>query len=309
MDFVDIPPTTFPKLLQYAFSQTLAHLGPFEDYLRLCEFIQQVGVARSQAVSLIGASKANPDALEPFIHSLRSTASTSLGLHRSIFALYMVGAYNDASKLVEESFQNRNSIWYRAILDALNRLDLTIAKQQLHAMLKAYASTSTDTPINIATRVKKPGSLFAKLISTGELDLAEVNKADVRLEEIPLPYDLVGGQIIIESRGIEGFKKTTKELVEHFASNLIILRDQMVYSPEWMGRKSFVGKFRIKENDVPFQLHVWDQIAQRYEWLSYGNYKMNKLFCPVISNWKDHLTNDLNFAEYATLVRQKFQRA
>ncbi len=302
MDFQNAPATAFPRLLKLAVGQTLVHSVSFESYLLLCEFVQQVLFTRQRAIKLITSiAPSNQDGIARLIERLR-IGDCNLDHHGAVFGLYILGAYREASELVEETFQTRNGSLRDEINEITSRPHISAAKDLLDETLEDYFAKG-ETKGTVSTRIKRPGSLFAKLISTGALDLGRIIEIDRHdLSENLMPYDLVGAEITVNTSSMELFGEFTEALVAQFASRDMPLTNQNVYSSDWMGRKSFEGKISIDGNGVPFQLHVWDQKARRYEWLSYGNYKMNKLFYPLIMNWERYLDSDLGNLEYAALA-------
>jgi hypothetical protein len=261
-----------------------------------------VFLIRHRAIKLITSIvPSNQKAIASLIERLR-IGKCNLDHHGSVFGLYILGAYKDASELVEETFQSRNGLLGNEISQITSRPHISAAKWVLHESLEDYFA-KVDTEATVSTRIKRPGSLFAKLVSIGELDLGQISEIRANdLSESLMPYDLVGGEITVNTSNLELFDKFTTSLAQQFASRDMPLTDQNVYSPDWMGRKSFEGKIIMDGQGVPFQLHVWDQKARRYESLSYGNYKMNKLFYPLIQDWERYLDRDLGTLEYAALA-------
>src|ERR1051326_3228962 len=290
MDFQDVPPTAFPRLLQLAVSQTFLHSIPFESYLLLCDSVQHVLLTRYAAIRVLtSVETSNQDAVFKLLEVLRAGDCESFDHNGSVFGLYVLGAYKDASQLVEKIFQDRNPSIWNEINKITTQSLISLAKQILHETLEDYLA-ETSAEATLSARIKSPGSIFAKLISTGELDLGQITRLDPRdLSSRPMPYDLIGAEIAVKNSNAEMFGEFSTSLKKYFALRDMPLTDQNVYGPNWMGRKSLAGIMRLDGEAVPFQLHGWDHSARRYEWLSYGNYKMNKLFYPLIPNWQSYL--------------------
>lgn len=302
MDLQDLPATAFPKLQQLVVRQTQVHNLPFEGYLLLCEFVQNVWRARLHALTVLSSSLSDEADIRALIRRLRSGTSESLNHHGSVFALYLLGAYQEAAELVEEYFERRNSTIASAIKQITGGAYARGALQELNERLEDFLRNA-DVHATLSTRIKKPGSLFAKLISTGKFDLDLISAMNVHpLREDELSYDLVGAEITIDVDQLDKFHGFCRRLSEYFISRNVQLTNQLVYSPDWMGRQFFEGKMKTDDRVVPFQLHVWNLKARRYEWLSYGNYKMNKLFYPLIKSWQSYLDRDLEMLEYSRLV-------
>ncbi len=307
MDFQDLPATAFPRLQQLTVRETQLHNISFERYLHLSEFVQNVWLARFCALQILTSCLSDEANIKGLINRLRDGACGNLDHHGSVFALYILGAYQEASELVEEHFQERDGGLATAIKQITSGVHVKGALRELNARLEHFLHQA-DAHTTLSTRIKKPGSLFAKLISTGTFGLDEINTMNIHyFQEGELPYDVVGAEITVDADKLDKFHGFCKSLCDYFTSGGVQLTNQMVYSPDWMGRQFFEGSMKIDDRVVPFQLHVWNHKARRYEWLSYGNYKMNKLFYPLINNWQSYLDQDLDIFEYAQLVISTFR--
>ena len=312
MHLLDIPPTAFPKLQQLATFHTLSHQCAFEIYSQLAEYVQHVMMMRYGALlAVTNAQTSTEPQLEELILRLKNDDRNycSLDYHGRIYGLYMLGAHSEASDLLERFFLLRNVSTVEK-LDALKmQLKVIEARIEIEKMLLA-CSVRSAYQTQVRTRVKSSASLWAKLIMIGVIDPFEVVESSIprSITLDVMPYDLIGGEITVTTTPHSTFEDFLQFLNGHFSSEGIQLKDQNVYSPDWMRRKSLEGKFLYGGRLIPFQLHVWDQVARRYEFMSYGNYKMNKLFYPPILDWKNYLHIDLPKTQFCSLVISNWQR-
>ncbi len=311
MRLLDIPPTAFPKLQQLATLHTLSHQCTFEMYNQLAEHIQHVMMTRHRALLTVTTTRPSTEPqIEKLIAGLKADGhnSDSLDFHGRIYALYMLGAYQEASELVEHFFRLRNLSTAERLDAFKTQLNVVDVRTEIERMLHKCFLTST-YQTEVKTRVKSAASLWAKLIMAGVIDPLEFEESVPKSFTLDLmPYDLIGGEITVTTSGRQTFESFIQILNNYFLAEGIQLRDQEVYSPGWMGRKSLEGKFLHEGRLIPFQLHVWDHIARNYEFMSYGNYKMNKLFYPPISDWKTYLEIDLPKLQFSSLVITNWQK-
>lgn len=302
MKITTIPATAFPILQQIAVNQTSLREFSFETYLKLTELIQHVFRMRSFALSLLinTKSKTNSLVLTDYLNVLQN--AERLDHHGVVYYLYLLGAYKEASQFVETHFKRNNEPLEKRIQEIKTELSVNQGETMLKDILKSCLIRERLDPIT-STRIKSPGSLFAKIISINKLNFETlVTMSPEELSENNLPYDLIGGSILVNNLTNQEFNYFIDRIVAYFEKKGLPLVDQNVYSPSWMKRKSLIGSIELNKKSIPFQLHIWDKIAERYEYLSYGNYKMNKIFCPVLIDWQSYIKKELSEIEYSKIL-------
>lgn len=306
MSFHAIPATAFPFLLQLAVAQISLREHPLDSYLEVARSVQHVSRMRSRAINFLSNLKSISNVFDPITDLQNALNEKKLDYHGTIYGLYLIGAYNEASQLVEEQFKTANPSLNAHLEQIKAQLSVEEAERQLKTLLNTCLVNEGNC-LGSSTRIKRSGSLFAKLIVLNQFDLEFLNNPNpTDITKDHMPYDLIGGSILLDRIDNAAFLAFAERVVRYFSSHEIRLIDQNVYCSQNIQRKSLVGKIKLENHSVPFQLHIWDKNAERYEFLSYGNYKMNKIFYPFLPDWESYLKKDLSPSQYADLTVSSF---
>lgn len=307
MHLSELPATTFPILQEAIIEQTSLRDWSFERYLDSAEFVGNIMQKRMRAVRLLIETQL-PNSFREQTDYLENMPDTVLDYHGKVFCFYLLGMYQQASLLIENHFRKENPIFHSQIQKIKDILAVDSAETYLNDSLHRLAMKE-DLDLILSTRIKGSGSLFAKLFTIKKLSvekLPELKPTDIYRDL--MPYDLVGGSIFTNKMTQSSFTEFIQRVFGHFAKDGITLVDQNAYFSNWMNRKSLVGKMKIESDAVPFQLHIWDMPAKRYEFMSYGNYKLHKVFYPLLLNWRDYLATDFAEVTYTRLVIASLSR-
>ena len=112
-----IPATTLPWLKQLSVSETSERVGDFNLYLKLCDLIQTVYYTRSKAIQYLSdiSITHEKDYINIKKKLLSNGAKSFQNYHQSVFSLYLLSAYSEASQLIESNFKECHKTIYNRI--------------------------------------------------------------------------------------------------------------------------------------------------------------------------------------------------
>lgn len=304
MELIYLPVTTYPHLFKLAIDQTFNHNIKFEDYLELSTYIIEIELIRCGFIKDIAKIKSyNEKVYKDTITSLLSKSDVDWKSHHySIFGLFILGEYELASKLSEKYFHTTCPEIDLHLDKLKSHYEVTTTLRFLNKIISQICDDSFNC-FNYKLRIKSNSSLISKIILSQSFTLDKIiNLNSDFLSNIRMPYDLVGIQIITKTCNIVEFNKISERIISIFKLNKIQLINQNVFYADWMNRISLIGYYDNGKLSVPFQIHLWDVHAFNYENMCYGNYKMKKLFIPIIKNWYDYLEKPLKSFEYSKVI-------
>ena len=144
------------------------------------------------------------------------------------------------------------------------------------------------------------------MISSGKISLEDL--LDIQPQQIVyeyLPYDLIGSRIVVTK---ENFSELDTKIQSFFREKKIELISQQRFSFDLIVRKSYIGKVNIDNLLIPFQIQLWETVAANFELLSYGNLKMNKILLPIVENWKDLITKEIDEKKLIAISLQSLSK-
>ncbi len=300
MDLNTLPATVFPTLLYEVLGQSLRKTLSSNDYMRIAEVLEETMRVRRQVVLMLANLETEAEPISTFKTLYKDVQFPD---HGYIFGLYLLGDYLSAAEQMEKEFEKTNFNIFESIRHRKIILGTNEAQQSLRELIFNWLSNTEYASLMFKTREKNPASVFAKMVNRNMINLSQlINQQPEQLDFEFLPYDLVGGRIIVSTTNEIEFSSLVANLRAYFEKADAPLTDQRVFCTPELRRASMTGKLRTNEQLVPFQLHIWDVRAERFESMSYGNYKMNKIAYPIIARWRDHLEAPLSSLEYSNLV-------
>jgi hypothetical protein len=301
----NLPPSSVAHVDYFLLQETASHSLSGSSYFRIARYVTESKSAFRNAESDLRACSINDQSSYESV--VRSFDELDLNdwraAYRSVYALYMLGSLREASKLQEAFFRNSDP----AMHDAVSRSSLFFAAEgalpSLKSLLENFAST-LDAEVLPSCRLKSPASVLVKLVARDSAFLREFGESLPALR-LDLVYDLIGLRLVVKNAS--DFPLVDALLRDFWVRAGLPLQDQGVFTAPWMNRKSYVSRIECSGIEVPFQIHLWDTSAKRFERLCYGNRKMTKILWPLVACWDDLIRTDITDWQYASLVLDSYR--
>lgn len=209
--------------------------------------------------------------------------------HKKVFLFYMFGYYDKGSKEMEDFFRR----CFPKYASDLKQFTMNMKSEDISAGLKQIIENCNNLACDIQAiqaRVKNPASLLSKSIFTGKIQLSNYLKQnELSLNENTLPYDYIGIRIVFKGDNHNRIRSHVDHLRTVLCNHYENVEIRKVLSPDFIFRSAIVGFYNCKAVKLPFQIQIRDISADNYEYLSYGNYKMNKIWAPFLADWRREL--------------------
>lgn len=294
INYIKLPPTVFPSLYNNIFSPDNQFNKNREEIFFLNQAVGKIFTLRQYAIArfvneirqIDNIFNLNPQSLIKKLFPFDSDEN----FHQRIYLYYIIGIYKEASNEMHAYFEYN----FQSLSSEIKKLNND--SNTFHYCNELYHIISEDdfiasNAIEISNRVKEEASLFSKSLITGKLKIVNFFINEIKFDQNLWPYDLLGIRIIYKNIPSNKKRELTNYLSKKLSNLFNNVQIRQVLSPNFMFRSAIVG-YIIKDNfNYPFQIQIRDANADRYETLSYGNYKMNKIWKPYIDNWYVHLDN------------------